>query len=87
MRAAERQNAAPLALESAYSSYSASNKRRSAAAIARSRGSFKSNGAPDTVHWALQAETDNIRNGILVILHYCIADELHIKVLSAEYTY
>lgn len=46
MRAAERQNAAPPELESAYSSYSASKKWRSAAAIAKMRGSFRSKGTP-----------------------------------------
>lgn len=49
IKAAERQNAAPLELESSYSSYSASKRRRSAAAMARSRGSCKSRGVPPIV--------------------------------------
>lgn len=53
IKAAERQNAAPLALLSAYSSYSASSKWRSAAAIAKIRGSRKSKGAPDIVQASL----------------------------------
>ena len=49
IRAAERQNAAPLALEAAYPSYSASKNWRSASAIAKRRGSRKSKGVPEIV--------------------------------------
>lgn len=52
IRAAERQNAAPLALEAVYSTYSDSKYRRSASAIARSRGSCTSK--PEIVHPPLQ---------------------------------
>lgn len=47
IRAAERQNDAPLAFLAAYSSYSASRKWRCAAAIANSRGSCRSKGVPE----------------------------------------
>lgn len=56
IRAAERQNAAPLASESSYSSYSASKRWRSAAAIASSRGSCKSNGLPAIVQAPLSLQ-------------------------------
>jgi len=52
IRAAERQNAAPLALEAVYSTYSDSKYRRSASAIARRRGSCTSK--PEIVHPPLQ---------------------------------
>lgn len=54
IRATERQNAAPLAFEAAYPSYSASKNWRSASAIAKSRGSRKSNGMPEIVQPPLQ---------------------------------
>lgn len=50
MRAAERQNEAPLAL---VSSHSASTRLRSAAAIPKSRGLFRSKGVPLSVQLAL----------------------------------
>lgn len=54
MRATERQKAAPLAFEEAQSSYSEDSKnRRSAAAIAKNRGSRKSSGVPDIVQPSL----------------------------------
>lgn len=54
IRAAERQNAAPVAFVAAYSSYSASKKCRSASAIAKRRGSRKSKGVPEIVQPPLQ---------------------------------
>lgn len=59
IKAAERQKAAPLALEAAYSSYSGSKNCRSkncrsASAIAKSRGSRKSKGVPEIVQPPLQ---------------------------------
>lgn len=59
MRAAERQNEAPLAPVSSYS-YSASKRLRSAAAIAKSRGSFRSIGVPPIVQLALQVKSYHI---------------------------
>ena len=61
IKAAERQNAAPLAFEDAYSSYSASKKVRSASAIAKMRGSLRSKGVPDIVQPPLHKGTINQR--------------------------
>lgn len=64
IRAADRQNAVPFALASAYSSYSASRKWRSAAAIAKSRGSFKSKAVSETAQPSLQTHLRNRKSKI-----------------------
>lgn len=66
IRAADRQNAVPFALASAYSSYSASRKWRSA--IAKSRGSCKSKAVSETAQPSLQDTCEEQKNQGLDLL-------------------